>query len=300
MSRLYDAIDLSSLPAPQAITPVDPTQEKNDLLALFYRLFPQFSTFLESDPAYKLIEAFAYRLCLEKQRRNEAIRGVMLAYASGADLDQLGANVNVQRLVIRPADNTVTPPVAAVLESDEDYRSRIQLVPESYSTAGSVGSYAYWSLKADGDVADVQVTSPSPGVVVLFIMSRSNNGQASDALLQKVLATVNADEIRPLTDQVQVKAATLVPYSVTATLELFNGPDQAVVKQAAVTALRNYCDRTHKIGGMVATSGIYAALQQSGVRDVVLEGWNGNMVMEDGQAPYCTGITVNTVEVAGG
>ncbi|MCX5620502.1 baseplate assembly protein [Bombella pollinis] len=297
MSRLYDAIDLSSLPAPQAITTVVPDQEKSDLLALFYRLYPEYSTFLESDPAYKLIECFAYRLALEKQRRNEAIRGVMLAYAAGSDLDQLGANVNVARLVITPADNTVTPPVAAVMESDDDYRARIQLVPESYSTAGSVGSYAYWALKADADVGDVQVTSPTPGVVVLYVLSRSNNGQASDALVTKVLAAVNDEEIRPLTDRVSVKAATLVPYSVTATLELFNGPDQNVVKQAAITALQAYCDRTHKIGGMVATSGIYAALQQSGVRDVTLDSWMGNLVMADGQAPYCTSITISTTQV---
>ncbi|MDF7673524.1 baseplate J/gp47 family protein [Acetobacteraceae bacterium ESL0709] len=297
MSRLYDAINLASLPAPNAITPVKPQQEVSDLLALFYRLYPQYSTFLESDPAYKLIEAFAYRLALEKQRRNEAIRGVMLAYASGSDLDQLGANVNVARLVIQPADNSAIPPTPAIMESDDNFRSRIQLVPESYSTAGSIGSYAFWALKASPDVMDVNVTSPTPGVVVVYVMGRSHNGQASNALLKTVLDAVNDDEIRPLTDQVMVKAAEIVTYQITATLDLFSGPDADVVKQAALGALQAYCDSTHKIGGMVATSGIYAALQQSGVRNVVLENWSGDLVLQDGQAPYCTAIELKMAEV---
>lgn len=57
---------------------------------------------------------------------SEAARAVMLAYAAGADLDQLGANSSVERLVITPSDETSLPPTPALMESDTDYRLRIQ------------------------------------------------------------------------------------------------------------------------------------------------------------------------------
>ena len=45
----------------------------------------------------------AYRELLIRQRVNDAARGVMLATASGTDLDNLAANFNVERLLITPA-----------------------------------------------------------------------------------------------------------------------------------------------------------------------------------------------------
>lgn len=65
----------------------------------------------------------------------------MLAYATGADLDQLGANSGVGRLVITPADDSTLPLTFAVVKSDADYHLRIQQVPKGPSTAGSTGSY---------------------------------------------------------------------------------------------------------------------------------------------------------------
>jgi phage-related baseplate assembly protein len=74
----------------------------------------------------KLLQENAYREVIWRQRVNEAARAVMLAYAAGADLDQIGGNYNVERLVITPADDTTLPPTPAVMESDTDYRLRIQ------------------------------------------------------------------------------------------------------------------------------------------------------------------------------
>jgi len=53
---------------------------------------------LESDPARKLLEVFAYLDLLLRGRINDALRALLLAYASGADLEQLAANVSVIRL----------------------------------------------------------------------------------------------------------------------------------------------------------------------------------------------------------
>ncbi|HAV1608873.1 TPA: baseplate J-like protein [Enterobacter hormaechei subsp. steigerwaltii] len=75
---------------------------------------------LESEPIVKLLEENAYRGVIWRQRVNEAARAVMLAYAAGSGLDQIGANYNVPRLVITPSDDTTFPPTPAVMESDTD------------------------------------------------------------------------------------------------------------------------------------------------------------------------------------
>ncbi|MBL1575310.1 baseplate assembly protein, partial [Klebsiella pneumoniae] len=65
---------------------------------------------LESEPIVKTLQENVYRELLLRQRINEAARAVMVAYSGSDDLDNLGANNNVQRRVITPADDTTTPP----------------------------------------------------------------------------------------------------------------------------------------------------------------------------------------------
>lgn len=298
MTRARNQINLASLPAPHSITPVSTEHELKGLLAEFQRRYAGYNALVESDPVMKLCEVFAYRLAVEKQRQNDAIKAVMLAYASQSDLDHLGANVNVQRLTLTPANLNALPPEAAVMESDEDFRARIQLSIERYSTAGSSGSYEYWAKSASAQVADVQVTSPNPGEVVLFVMSRRGDGSADESLLKLVTQAVNAEDVRPVSDYVTVKSVTVVSYTITAQLIVDSGPDAGVVLEAAHQALTAYVASVHLIGVTVATSGIYAALQQSGVVRVVLSDWSGDLMMNDGQVGYCSAlhVTIKTDE----
>lgn len=110
----------------------------------------------------------------------------MLACAAGNDLDVIGANYNTTRLTITPADDSTIPPTPAVMESDTDYRLRIQQAFEGLSVAGSVGAYQYHGRSADGRVADISVTSPSPACVTISVLSRENNGVASEDLLLEI------------------------------------------------------------------------------------------------------------------
>ncbi|MFQ3396532.1 baseplate assembly protein, partial [Enterobacter mori] len=76
----------------------------------------------ESDPAMKLLEIIVYREMVSISRFNSGVLAVLLAYAKGADLDQLGANFDVARQVVTPADETTIPPTEAVMEDDDSYR----------------------------------------------------------------------------------------------------------------------------------------------------------------------------------
>lgn len=296
MAGAFTVVDLSQLPAPNVVDPLDFETIFNQMLADLQQRDETFTALVESDPAYKILEVCAYRELLMRQRVNEAAKAVMLAYATGADLDQLGANVGVQRQVITPADDTTVPPTPAVMESDEDFRARIQLSPEGYTTAGSEGSYVFHGLGADADVKDVQAISPEPGKVTVYVLSRTGDGTAPQTTIDAVTSTLNGETIRPMTDQVTVLSANIVEYTIEAVLTLFPGPDSSLVLQSAIDAVTTYAETQRRIGYDVPMSGLYRALHQPGVQNVTLTSPDASLVLGDGQASFCTNINVTLAD----
>lgn len=285
-------IDLSRLPAPDVVETLDFEAIFSAMLADLQARDPGFAALLESDPAYKILQVCAYRELLLRQRVNEAARAVMLAYAAGADLDQIGANYGVPRLLIAAGDPDAIPPVPDTWEDDDAYRYRIQLSMAAYSVAGPQDAYLFHALSADGRVAHARADSPGPGEVVVTILARAGDGAASPDLLAAVDARLSARTVRPLTDQVTVRSATIVPFSIAATLVFYEGPDSAVPMAAAEADLNAYLASVRKIGHDVTRSGIFAALHQPGVQRVTLTTPTADIAIDEFSAAYCTGITL--------
>lgn len=283
MSRAFSAIQLERLPAPTVVEEVQYERILAAMLADLRTRDPVFTAIVESDPAYKILEVAAYREMLLRQRINEAARQTMLAYATGSNLDQIGARYGVAR---------------RANEGDATYRRQIQLAFEGYTTAGSEGSYVFHTLRASLLVKDVYVTSPVPGDVEVYVLSTQGDGYPSSQLLETVNETLTAEDVRPLTDQVFVLPAEAVHYDVEAVLHLYSGPDPDVVKKTAIAALTEYVDSTQKLGEEAAMSGIYAALHQPGVRYVQLLSPSASVICQPHQSPYCTGISVSVVEAS--
>jgi phage-related baseplate assembly protein len=305
MSNAYTAVDLSTLAPPQVIEALDFDTIFADMLAdLIARSandpYP-FTALVESDPAYKALQVCAYREVLLRQRINEAAQALMLAYAQKSDLDQIGAGLDVPRLVITPADDTTVPPTAAVMESDAAYKARIQQSFEGFSSAGPVGAYQFYALSADGQVRDVSVTSPTPGTVLVTILSANGDGGADSdpdgTLLATVTAALTAENVRPLCDTVQVQFAQILPYTVNATLEIYASVDRAAVLAMANATIAEYTLACWKCGAAPTLAGVYAALFVTGVQNVILHapGIQADMVATKTQAAFCTGITINGV-----
>jgi phage-related baseplate assembly protein len=289
----FTAIDLSRVPAPQVVESLNAEQILAEMVADLVARHPEFSALLESDPAIKLLEVAAYRELLLRQRINEAAQAVMLPYSQGTDLDNLGALFGVERLLITPGNPSAIPPVADQFENDSDYRYRIQLSLEGLSTAGPEGAYIFHALSASGQVLDASAISPNPGEVLVSILARAGNGTAAPALLATVLAALNADSVRPLTDYVQVQSATVTEYAIEATLYFFSGPDREVILANAQAAAEAYAAAQHRLGRDVTLSGIYAALHQPGVQRVELASPLASIVVSRQAATYCTGITLH-------
>ena len=288
----FSAIDLSALPAPSIIEQVDYESILAAMLADLVERYPEFDALVESDPAFKILEVAAYRETLVRQRVNEAARAVMLAYAAGTDLDQIGANYNVERLLVDPGDPDAVPPIDPIYEADDDFRRRIQLSPEGHTTAGSAGSYVFHTLSADAQVRDAQATSPLPGDVSVYVLSKAGQGAADTVLIETVEAALNAENVRPLTDRVTVLSASITEYEIEASLTVLPGPDAEVVRIAALDAAQAYADQQHRLGYDITISGLMAALHQSGVHNVNLISPADSIVMGEGEAAYCTSVTV--------
>lgn len=290
----FARINLSALPAPPVIEALNVEVILGDLKSDLIARAPELATYLdlESEPLLKLLEVFAWRELILRQRVNDAARAVMLPFATGGDLDNLAAIFGAERRVIDPGDAQVVPPVLPVLESDDEFRYRAQIALEAQSTAGPQGAYTFWTLAADPDIRDAYIGSPSPGVVEVTILSRSGDGTASPALIATVLGALNDEDVRPLTDFVIVQGASIMPYSVDATLTLFDGPDSAVVLAAAEAALDLYIEDSHAMGRDVTISGLHAALHQPGVHRVVLAAPVTDLIVAPTEASYCATRTV--------
>lgn len=299
MSR-FSAIDLSQLPAPDVVETIDYETLLSAVVAQLVEDYPDIEDVvqLESEPVRKLLEIMVYQAVLLRARVNDAGRAVMLASATGADLDNLGALYGVERLTITEADDSVSPAVDAVMEADDAFRARIQLAPEAYTTAGSAGAYEFHARAADARVADVGISSPSPGSVQVTILADSGAGTPDSELLAVVQAVLSADDVRPLCDTVIVAGPDIVTYSVVAEIEVAPGPDAATVLAAARAAVESYVASVHAIGATVAVSGLYAALHQAGVTRATLSAPAADIVCGVTQAPWCASAAVTLAEGA--
>lgn len=288
----FTAIDLAKLPSPEVVEQLDYEQILAAMLADLRARDEQFTALVESDPAYKILEVAAYRETLLRARINDASRAVMLAYARGSDLENLAAFFGVERQLVDPGDSEAIPPVSPTYEDDNRLRKRVQLSLEGHSTAGPIGSYVFHSLAASARVKDVDVASPTPGEVIVTVLSDDEQGVPSSELLSAVESTLNAEDVRPLTDHLTVQPAEILTYRIEASLVLYTGPDAAVVQAAARQSVTDYVRRHHLLGNDITLSGLYAALHKEGVQRVNLISPVTDIVVEPHQAAWCSGIMI--------
>jgi len=329
MATSSTAVDLSRLPPPVVVEQLSFETIVAEMIADLTGRDVGFDANVESDPVYKLVQVFAYRELLQRQRFNDRARGLMLAFAAGADLDQLAILVGVQRLVLEEADPLAGTP--AVLESDDALRARVVLAPESFSVAGPELAYVFHAKSAAGDVLDASAISPVPdditalvlqvladhdadpeivaavtaalgaaiwpGQVHVTVLSRDGDGTAPPELLEAVEAVVNGRPVRPLTDHVIVQSAAIVEYAIAARLYVYDGPDPSIVEAAALAKLQAYRDAAHMLGRPPTLSGIYAALHVEGVQRVVIDDPLADIIADATQSAWCTGITLTVLPI---
>ena len=298
---MNNIIDLNNLPVPKVVQELSYetllAQRKEKFLSLQenddMRQHWQARLQLESEPVVKLLEENAYLELLLRTHINESAKAVMLAYATGSDLDQLGALFGIKRLIIQAADLNARPPIPTQYEDDERFRTRIQMSLEGLTTAGSRTSYEFHALSTSAKIKDVDVTSPTAGTVKVAILSTEGQGTADSDLINAVKKQLNAEHIRPLTDTVLVESAVILPYEIRATLTLYPSVLESVVMANVNQAITHYTNKQHLLGIDITLSGIYSALHQEGVQNVKLTQPLADLIVQPHQAAYCTKIQLN-------
>lgn len=322
-------VDLSKLSAPEAVKTVDYQKIFNVMLADLKRRDATLNP-TAADPLWKVLEVAAYREALLRQEMNDRAKGLLLAYATGSDLDHLGVTYfKTLRITLQEEDNTLVPPLPEIMESDEDYRARLLLAEDGYSTAGPVDAYIFHAKSAHGAIKDVSVVSPTPGTGEVYatvlwagvttdpdtgelVSYTDEYGQLQTELdpvtnaltyLEVMDAvSVRLEEVRPLTDRLTVQPASIVEYSVNATLEVYPEVDSNTVKAEARKSLEAWVDAQHRLGREITVSGLHAALSVEGVHEVILQdSLNGTDITSSrsfttSEAPYCSGITLEVAQ----
>ncbi|QKY07994.1 baseplate assembly protein [Janthinobacterium lividum] len=295
-------IDLTQLPAPSVVEVLDFEAILANRKAHLVSLQPEAERAavtalleLESEPATKLLEENAYQETILRNRVNDAGKAVMLAFALDGDLDQLGANVNVARLVIMPANPNALPPVAAVMEDNDAYRLRIQEAPDGLSVAGPKASYEFHARSSDGRVKDASATSPAPASVIVTVLANNDTGIADAALLTTVARALNAEDVRPLGDRLTVQAAQVIDYQIEATLFIGVGPEVPILLDAARANAVRVSQPRRPLGHSIYRSACSAAVHVEGVRKVVLTSPAADIELNATQAARCTAIKLNVV-----
>lgn len=201
-------------------------------------------------------------------------------------------------LAVSAVENITTSEGGAEAESDDRFRERIVLAPETFSVAGSVEAYRYHAMTAHPDIVDVAVISHIPGDVTLYPLVAT--GLPSAAIKAAVLATCSADKIRPLCDQVMVEDPVPVDYAIDVQIVLNATADAALATAQVEKAAQAFRDARLKFGQSIVRSQLIDALFVYGVYSVAPVAPVADLDVERWEWPRCTGINVTVTGVAGG
>ena len=292
------AFELTALPAPDVLETLDYDTILTALVSRFRTINPNYSSTVEGDPAYTLLEAMAYVEVMLRKRINDAARSVLVTHAVGADLDNLGASFNVYRRILQAANPDADPPIPEILETDTSLRTRILTALETIA----IGSEAWYKKHAldvndtlAGDATKVKDAAiykgNTGGTIKLYVQADNANPVPDSTLLTKVRAYVTAKERRFLCDTVDVAAVAVLSYELQATLVVAPGFTPATVVADILKRANAFVKERQIIGKEIPLSHIYAALITEAVAELTLTKPASNVIPKKG------GIVSNADEV---
>lgn len=284
-------IDLTTLPSPDVVEVLDfdaILQRRVDTFqaqwAAVRATYPDAGlpdydvSLLETDPAKIIFRVEAYAEYVLRARGNDIAKANLLAFTFGADLDHLAADHNVERLAG---------------ESDDRLKRRVILADQAKSCAGPEEWYIYHAMSVSIDVADVAVHRPGTGPqIAIAILSVSNGGVASDALLAQVLAKLTQKGIKGYNDVISVERAVKEVVNVVADIWLLPDTPTAVF-DGLEAVLRAAWVKEAGIGFDLLRDWIRARLMPAGIYKVTVTAPATDKVAADAAAYALGTVTLN-------
>lgn len=285
MAITLSAIDISQLPAPDAIKNLDYeailAARKADLLARFDAAIIAYDVAgLESDPAVILQEVDAYRELLDLAAINDSVRAVLPAFSKGNNLDAVVARANVARL------------------PDETDAALLQRYLASFAApaAGSEDGYIYRVATAWPKAHDIRVlgyeTHGVRGKAQVVVLG-PDGAEVSPEDLVTIRNALSRKDARPLTDWVTVQSAAVHRWNCVAKLTVRGGPAPALLAAQAEAALRLVSFNRYLIGGAMPLNAVSAPLYVSNVLKVELNEPAADLAASPAAAPFLDAVAIS-------
>lgn len=312
MTYAPTAIDLSRLPVPAAIEPLDFDVMFAGAVERFVADYaaaraidPSLKDYtvenIKTDPVITELRTWSNLRLYDRQRVNDALSALLAARATGSDLDNLVASRNIERLVAQPA----TTNTAAVMEGDAALLRRYLLSFDA-PAAGSAGRYLFdaWSAWPQSDDKTSGLWDARPN-------GRAVHGRRGDtdlaiigpfgrlptsAELATVRAAVTDPNRAPEACGVTVMAATRVEYQASLVIEVPGlGPSAETLRQEAIQRITVAAQGRMLIGGEIPAGFLVAAAYGDSI--IKVRDLSPVAISPDPyRIPVMTGLTV-TVEV---
>jgi len=285
-------INIVDLPLPDAIEALDAEAIIAARMAQFQidadaAGFPYDVGALETDPIKIDQTAHAFRELLMRSRVNSAVRAVLPAYAQKADLDAIAARANVQRQLITPADPINN--IAAVYEDDAKLLVRY-LTSFAVPSAGSDDGFIYRAVTAVPALRDVTILGPEyhgrAGRVYVRLLWEGGITVPDDAILAVINAVRDTKSGRPLTDDVVVSSAPVIPYSLALSVQVPRGPAPAAIEAAAEAAIMKAALARYAIGAPVWLNYLGGSAYVANVQKVFLNSPLADLSPDKGSAAF--------------
>lgn len=173
---------------------------------------------------------------------------------------------------IGKVENTSTTSGGTDEEDDDTLTERVFRAPEGLSVAGPFGAYKALAKEFRSDIGDIQVTSPAPCEINVYVLLRDGR-LPTESDLAALCAHLSADEVRPLTDKVTCLAPTEVPYNIDLTYYIASSDSAqaAAIQRAVEAAVDEYIDWQRAIGADINPTDLIYRVRGAGAKRVELQ-----------------------------
>lgn len=155
---------------------------------------------------------------------------------------------------------------------DDAYYELMRASMDGYSTAGSQGGYIYHAKKVSSEIADVVTNSPTPGHVRIYVLMKGGAG-AAEEMKNAVLEACSHDEVRPMTDFVQMADPETIAYDIDLTyyIPANSATSAALIEAGVASAVEEFkAWQSARLGRDINPSHLIHLLMRAGVKRVEL------------------------------
>ena len=287
----------SHLPPPSILDKRTFEEVYDEILAFYNTAYPTFANPVEGDPIWAALQTASFVALNTIRQTNDAFLQTQLLYATGINLDVLAGNYGIVRLIkqaeVLDEDGVVITP--EILETDSQLRARSFLQWAGLGV-GTDGWYERHALASDNDVKASQAINTSAGNVTVYVQSEASGGGVATSALQTTVETyLNHEQRKILNDTLTIASITTVDYTITAEVEFRVGVDATTALADLIAAVTEWAESNETIGNDLPISRFYGVLAPDTVSGVTLNSPTANIVVDDGEVPVATTITITAL-----